>query len=299
MNIMFFESKIISCIQKPLMGNEECSVKFRCEFDCDFDYGQKKYLHIDAYISMRQLDLAVRSSFSVDRPEVTDFDTIFVEEDVKWAVHFAFSNLEFELLNAVDELEIKDPDMVSIDTHKLSDTYAGQLIEQYKTHIKVENEANWTLISTGSVSFDYGVHQINIVLQMTFIILDDIFWENNRFRVEKNKEAFENVIPWVKYETLKNKCLKIVNEDVYLSVYELVFFMICMDCAGKVLATVDRECFQPGFELKNVTDQACSDFLKFSSDLFANIKSQFKEMNVRIENLNRLLPWQDIIKLRW
>jgi hypothetical protein len=127
----------------------------------------------------------------------------------------------------------------------------ANIINLYFTYRRHDDIANEYLINNNGSIWTRRTKTI-ILLQCTFIILDAFLNDYTDFDNGHNRKAFEKVLPFTKYLTLKFKCREIESKKVKLSFLENIFFLQCVDCALKLLLGDKADILVPQVEKRGM-----------------------------------------------
>ena len=137
---------------------------------------------------------------------------------------------------------------------------------------------------------------IHITMNAVFITLDEILFNNQRFNLLSNRKTFFDVVPELRFYTLKEKCLEIANHDVEISVVNMGAFLNCVDCAMQMLLGDKGDYLIPVLEHYNITKEYQKDFFQSVTSLFTTYNEKGKSIDPGYSFANHRKEWNSLIQ---
>ena len=134
-----------------------------------------------------------------------------------------------------------------------------------------------------------------IPIDITFMILNDVFYNNKKFNRKKNLENFTKVVPEPIYHTVRMKAMKIVSEEVNLSMYHTSYFLICLDCALQLILGEAEQELLTSLHSKGLTIENRDIFIKEGSYILNYFHEALRKKNSRVSNLENRYDWNRLI----
>lgn len=239
-----------------------------------FDYvtlpDNKWEFYSDISVKLPQVAaVMVRSQYSV-YSEDFEWDHLFSLENLRPIISNALMNalVEFRLLciqNEVDlspEMREKDPEVTS----EMIEGVCGNIVDEYLSHRKrydIANEAALKEIELRCPSSN----ATNITLNLTFLVMEQILFNNTRFNRRHNREIFFPVVPEMKFYSLRMKCIQIGKHEVAMTAEDVHYFLICMDCALQTVLGDKGDRVIPVLEERGANDAVQQIWFKSATDL--------------------------------
>ena len=211
----------------------------------------------------------IRSQYSV-HSEDFEWDHLFIVENVKPIITNSINNalLEFRnicienLVNLTPEMKEKDPEV----TEEMIEMVCNNMVEQYFTIRKpndIENGEAFTEIELKCPKAGFT----DVTLNLTFLIMEQILFNNIGFNRRHNREVFFRIVPEMKFYSLRMKCIQIGEHDVDLTIMDVHLFLICMDCALQMILGDKADSLIPVLEQRGVTNETQMLWFKSATDL--------------------------------
>jgi hypothetical protein len=164
------------------------------------------------------------------------------------------------------------------------------------THHRAKNDINnHVLLTTAGLQLTPGGNT-SLILKGTFIILDQILYENPAFNGEHNRNAIATYVPLPSYETVKWKCIQIDKQNVQLTWMDTMFLFLCLDCALQLLLGDHADTLTPGIEKFGMSELRRQEYITFSSEMLRVIKNQMKDKAFTILNLEDQIDWNRLMR---
>lgn len=134
-----------------------------------------------------------------------------------------------------------------------------------------------------------------IPIEITFMILQDVLYNNKKFNRKKNLENLIKAVPEPMYHTVRMKAMKIVSEEVNLSMYYTSYFLICLDCALQLMLGEAEQELLTSLHSKGLTIENRDIFIKEGSYILDYFREALREKNSRVTNLEIRYDWNRLI----
>lgn len=134
-----------------------------------------------------------------------------------------------------------------------------------------------------------------IPIDITFMILQDVFFNNKKFNRKKNLENFNKAVPEYLYHTVRMKAMKIVSEEVNLSMYYTSYFLICLDCALQLILGEAEQEIITSLHSKGLTIENRDIFIQGGSYILDYFRESLRKKNSRVINLENRYDWNQLI----
>jgi hypothetical protein len=223
-------------------------------------------------MTMRLPDVAsitIRSQFQI-LAEDFDWDLFFNEEILNPLIEAALNATTDSFKYFCQENNLILPGDMSKEGYKVGEEMVKRLckdlVTQYFNHRKfydIDNEIN---INKIALICPMGT-TMNISLNLTFLVMDEILFNNKNFNRKQNRDVFFEYVPEMKYNSLRMKCIQIGKHDVTLTGADEFFFMKCITCAVQMLVGDKSDFLIPVLEERNVTREVQGIFFKSASKL--------------------------------
>jgi len=205
-----------------------------------------------------------------------------ISEEFEWDNLFSVEIINAILSNAIDntirnltsfckqnlpELSIDITKEQTSITDETINVISKDVVDTYFNYRKMDDINNAPMLRTiGLVCPD--TNEMKNTLNLTFHILDQILFNNLSFQRLKNQDVFFDIVPMVKYHSLRLKCLQIQQQEVELSQVDVHFFLRCVDCAVQMLLGDKAEYLIRELAQHGVNDEIQSVFFKNTTRLF-------------------------------
>lgn len=238
------------------------------EFYCDISV---KLPHMAAVL--------VRSQYSI-YAEDFEWDHLFVVENLRVIISNAIMNglVQFRQMCIKSEVDLspemkeKDPEV----TDEMIEGVCGHIIDEYWTNRKPYDTTNAGALTEVELNCP-SASSANLTLNLTFLVMEQILFNNRRFNRLHNREVFFEVVPEMKFYSLRMKCIQIGKHDVALTVEDVHYFLICMDCALQMVLGDKGDRLIPVLEEHGVTDAAQQMWFKSASELLNICRASVEE----------------------
>ena len=130
-----------------------------------------------------------------------------------------------------------------------------------------------------------------ILLKCTFMVLDELFYNNKLFNRQHNLEVFADYVPEPKYFTIKMNCSEIDEHAVKLNYMDTILFYICVDCALQMFVGDKSDLLIAALEKNGLTKEIRKAFLKHGTAFFEQYQTKVLMPGVRIVNLEEKHDW--------
>lgn len=272
--------KIASSYDFEILKDNEC----RFYFDLNLRYPNKA-------------SLSARYSFKFEEEEF-DWDDFFTEGIIKEIIISCTPPTFDCFIETCKEQGVELPPDIERreeENEKLYNLLCNNIIKNYSHYrkpLEIANGPDANKISL--VCPKSGI--IHITMNAVFITLDEILFNNQQFNLLQNRKAFFNVVPELRFYTLKEKCLEIAEHDVEISVVNMVAFLNCVDCAMQMLLGEKADYLIPVLEKYNITKEYQKDFFQSATSLFASYNKNEKSVDPNYDFANHRIEWNSLIR---
>jgi hypothetical protein len=284
-----FDPEVINSNTEP----DQLSLLFSSNFDYEMLPLKKPRIYID--IGLKALPLAailVRTRFENESHDLywgDYFQVQVLEPCVKIAVDTCIKGFIEQC--AAHEINLKadikpGPHTVEKITHAI--------VEQYQNHRRTGDIANRKTINSPGLRATPG-KKTRLPMKITFMILDDVLFNNKKFNCRENLEQFTEVVPEPIYHTVKMKCIEIESGEVKLSLYHTAFFLVCLDCALQLILGDNESELLSSLHSQGLSNANREMFIAEGSQLLRDFKNQTKRAGVRIPFLEKRYNWNQLI----
>jgi hypothetical protein len=281
MVLLQFEKTIDLCENE---GNANIANNFDYEHIAPNNYN----IFIDINVKMYPIAIRTRTSFSIESDDVS-WDTLFVLKYITPMVDHALTNAYNSFVehfnNNCDDTINEIPVIESV-----TQMFSQGIISQYQTLRKNDDIKNAYLIKNTGLEIITGTSTI-LTIHPTFVILDEIVYNNPQFNRKQNRKTLFDVIPEPQYTTIKLHCLQILEKDVVLNYYDTIMFFQCLDCALQVLMGDKADKLQAVMHSNGFDSDAQAIFIKQGTTMFKQLRNTLKDSNARILNLETNYDW--------
>jgi len=253
---------------------ENVDVDTQFKLGCLFDYAtfpdNKWEFYCDVFVKLPHVAaVMIRSQYKVYSADF-EWDNLFIVENIKPVLTDSITNalIDFKdicIENSValtTEIIQTNPELPD----EMIDLVCKNSVDEYLTHRKPNDIVNSQALKEIELRCPMSLH-INITLNLTFLVMEQILFNNNGFNRRQNQEVFFKIVPEVKFYTLRMKCIQIGQHQVDLTVMDVHFFLICLDCAIQIVLGDKGDSLIPVLEQRGVTDEIQKVWFKSATDL--------------------------------
>jgi len=238
----------------------------------DYEISPNKEWHFYHYLGMRLPHLArvmVRMDYLITGEEPS-WSTLFDYNNIQAVVALSIDRTleafkEFCKLNNVDlspQFKI-EPDVLK----EMEATLSQGMVDTYINHRRCHDIECFEAENTIALQCPQS-DKIRITLLVSFMVIDEILFNNIGFKRIHNRDVFYEKVPECRYYTLKMKCLQISNHPVDLTSLDVQLFLVIVDCSIQMLLGDKSDFLLPALEKRGVTDEVRSLFFKSTTELF-------------------------------
>jgi hypothetical protein len=168
------------------------------------------------------------------------------------------------------------------------------IIERYHKYGKTNYILNQKVSMTWGFKFIQDV-RTQIILKLTFMILDDVLYFNKNFNRKENRKQFKDCVPESKYHTVKMKCKEIDNQEVTLSWYYTFYFLNCLDCALQLMLGDHEQKLLASLGPKGLTDQNRDFLIREGAKILDDFNNDFKNTGKVTIDVDKKYDWNRLI----
>jgi hypothetical protein len=214
--------------------------------------------------------LTLRSTYLIE-VEKFQWEQLFTVENILPILKVSVENTIIELIelckiNSIDQTEMLNLDSLMPEHDQLL-LMSQDMVNDYSTERVMFTKNNAEALNTLVLKCPMK-SQLDLTFNYTFLILDEILFNNLHFKRSMNRETFFKVVPEMKYNSLKLKCLQIREREVALNDMDFFFLIKCMDCAVQLLLGNNADYLIPISEERGVTAEVRSFYFKSVTELF-------------------------------
>jgi hypothetical protein len=238
--------------------------------------------------------VTIRSQFKIVAEDF-DWDLFFDVDILNQIIAVALESTTTAFKDICKENAVVLPPEMTKEEYKADEKMTKQLckdlVSQYFNNRKLYDIANEKQLKNIGLTCPMG-NTMNISLNITFLVMDEILFNNKNFNRRHNRDAFFKYVPEMKYNSLRMKCIQIGQHDVQLTEMDVHFFLKCIDCAVHMLVGDKCDFLIPVLEQRNVTREVQGIFFKSAGKLFAIYNDMPAEKDYKEEKIE----WDKLIK---
>lgn len=266
----------------------------------NFDYetlpGNRREFYSDLTMRMPNVaSITIRSQFQIVAEDF-DWDLFFAEDILYPLIEAALNSTTNSFKSICQNNHLQLPTLMLEEGYTVGEEMVKQLckgiVDQYFNNRRQYNIENKEAIETIALECPMGT-TMNISLNVTFMLLDEILFNNKHFKKKQNRAIFFTYVPEMKYNTLRMKCIQIGKHDVKLTQMDVYFFLKCIDCAVQMLVGDKSDYLIAGVDPQNITPKIQHVLFKSASELFAIYNNNPKDKNSLNEEK---LEWNKLIQ---
>jgi len=255
-------------------NGENVDVDTQFKICCLFDYAtlpDKRWeFYCDVFVKLPHVAvLMIRSQYKVDSVDFK-WDNLFVVENMKLIMTNSIYNALFEFKDICLENSIAlAPEIIEKEPEvpiELIDLVCENVVDEYLTHRKPNDIVNNLALKEIELRCPMS-EPVNITLNLTFLVMEQVLFNNRSFNRKQNQDIFFKIVPEVKFYTLRMKCIQIGQHEVELTVMDLHFLLICMDCAIQMVLGDKGDFLIPVLEERGVTNEIQTVWFKSATEL--------------------------------
>jgi len=253
-----------------------------------------RHIYIDIDLTMLPFgSILVRSEFEFAQ-NGEQWDDLFTKEYVYPMVRLAFTESASTFYEQYELSQNKKANEIQI-FDEVVHVIGNDIIEQYNTNRKPHDLEN------AEIKKAFGLECIQstptfVTIQGTFLIIDELIYNNPLFNRKHNRAALGHYIHESKYNTLKMKCLEITEHPVTLSYYDAIFFYICVECALQMLLGDKGDLMTDSLDAKGMVTEVRGLFIRHGSLLFDKLHQNISKTNASISDLETNRDWDNLFK---
>lgn len=227
----------------------------------------------------------IRSQYKL-YSENFEWDHLFIVENVKVIVSDAITNalIEFKRI-CIENSVALSPEMIEKDPEvpdQMIDMVCENIVQQYFENNKPFDMANGVALTQVEIKCPSS-QSVSITLNLTFLVMEQILFNNLGFNRRHNREVFFEVVPEMKFYSLRMKCIQIDKHEVEFTPVDLHYFLICMDCALQMILGDKADLLIPVLEERGATDEVQKIWFKSASDLLNVCRESVEDSIARKE----------------
>ena len=239
----------------------------------DYEILPNKEWHFYHYLGMRLPHLArvvIRLNYQM-KGEDPAWSTLFTFENIQELVllsieHTVLSFKDFCKTNSVDLIPTFKIDAEELEEMKV--VLSKGMVETYNTNRKYHDLNCFEAENTIALHCPQSAH-VNITLHCSFMIIDEILYNNLAFKRSYNRSVFYNYVPECRYYTLKMKCIQIAQHPVALSSLDVQLFLVLLDCSLQILLGDKADFLIAVLEERGVSSNHRKMYFKSATELFS------------------------------
>jgi len=253
-----------------------------------------RHIYIDIELTMLPFGaILVRSEFEFE-PNGELWDDLFTMKFIHPMVDLAFRETTFTFNEQYELEQKKKPDEILVYDEIIS-VISKDIVNQYNNSRKPHDLENADLKKAFGLECLQSTATF-ITIQGTFMIIDELIYNNPLFNRKHNRAALGRFIHESKYNTLKMKCLEITEHPVNLSFYDAIFFYICVDCALQMLVDDKGDLMSDSLEANGMVQKVRAVFIRHGIELCDKLHESLSRTNSTISNLEVERDWNNLFE---
>ncbi len=278
--------------EKSLLTDDEYDIKVGVfpYFDYEIATTGQWLVHIDIDIDfVTKAKTRVRTSYEVS----CSFEQLFTHDVLNL---FYEKAIELSIAGFNDRYQKLDAAYEPLNAEVFSEhipRFADDTIKQFIT--RKENDTFFLSKEINLIKIPKNDF-FRFIITATFVIMDEVLYNNKSFNLQHNQEVFHAVIPSAHYYTIRFNCLDILEEDVTLVMSHNIAFHIFVDFAIQMLLDRHLDTLMPGFLARGFNTEQQQKFIKFATQFLDESRKHQKEMEIEFGNLDERYDWNAMIK---
>lgn len=275
---------------------ENPAVDFSGNFDYELSAKGTRCVYIDIEIRMIPVGaILVRSDFEFESNGGGSFwDELFTIDFIYPMVNLALHESVAAFEDQCEQLQIKLPFEIPFSSDIVS-LIGKNIVDQYLKYRKPDDIQNAFFKNTIGLECTQG-NATFVTIQATFLIIDELIYNNPLFNRKHNKAVLSMYIPESKYNTIKMNCLEIVDHPVKLYFYDTILFYTCVDCALQMLLGDKSDLLINALEENGMVKEFRDAYFKHGTELFNQLHKNLSKSHARITNLEEQHDWNKLFK---
>jgi hypothetical protein len=264
-------------------------------YDYEMLPGNKPRIHFD--IGVRVFTAAAISVRTQIESECNEYDwNVYFRKDViEFWIRIALRNCTEEFRKQCNARNIKINTSLKPEPELVRDIVNG-VYQNYLDFRSKDDITNKKGIESPGLILQPDRIKTIIPIDITFMILQDVFYYNKNFNRKKNLENFDKAVPEYLYHTVRMKAMKIVSEEVNLSMYYTTYFLICLDCALQLILGEAEQELLTSLQSKGLTLENRDIFIKEGSNILNYFLEALREKNSSVNKLEEKHDWNRLIR---
>ncbi len=259
-------------------------------FDIEKPSKQKWILHIDFEINIIPIaKIKVRTSFKVSCSEEALLDSNIFEK----LNELSIEGTERGFFEQCKAHNIVTNFTALMDAEEMAANLKNTMIVQF--YERKKDNYSKSIKDSGTLDISPGLNTL-LIIQGTFIVLDNVLHSNKLFNLKHNQKVFHEVVPEPIYYTIKLICLELNEKKIKLNFMHAILFQICLDCALQLLLNQHAKTLQPAFIAVDFTLDKQNKFIEYGSDMLRQFRNEIKTSGSRVTNLEIRYDWNTLIK---
>lgn len=268
------------------------------DFCGNFDYESLptdiRHVYIDIEMKMMPKGgVMVRSDFEFETKEFS-CDDIFTVGFIHPMVSLSILECITAFEEQCEQFQITIPYKIPL-SDEVASSICDEIVANYVNYRKPHDIENAYLMSTVGIE----CKQCNatfVIIQGTFLIIDEMIYNNPQFDRKHNLEVLINSVPEQKYITIRMNCMKIVKHPIKLSLYDSILFYTCVDCALQMLLGDKSDLLINSLEANGMTKPVRDAFFKYGTDFFNRLRETAFNSDESITNLDEKQDWNKLLR---
>lgn len=276
-----------------LAGNSEnTTATLVLEYDYEKISGSRWIFYV--YTTLRVAEIAsmvISSKFSVKASE----NRLFNAQVLTAPAQFAINSVVSSFLARCREQGLECPELTNHTFDAFADQFGLQATENYFNFRKKDDLDNKSTMSIEALTISPG-SDTNLAILGTFQIIDQVFFINTHFDTAHNLELLSDIIPKVKYYSLRQKSLEIQKKELQYNLMENIFLILLMEAALQLVLGDHLPYFEQALADKGMTGESINEYISYTSGMVTAIKNNFASSGTVITNLQTPCDWNSRVK---
>lgn len=290
--------EIYHSLHPEVINSDYDGVHTTADFFGNFDYeslpADIRHIYID--IEMKLLPVGgimVRSDFEIEKKEFS-CDDIFTFPYIYKMVDLAAQ----ECIATFKELCEQSKTAISFEIPMSEEVLSGishEIIKHYFNFRKPFDTTNADLLNTVGLNCKPSGATCTVI-QGTFLIIDELIYNNPHFDCKHNLSVFTKSIAEQRYNTIKMIAMEIVQHPVKLCLYDAFLFYKCVDCAMQILLSNKSDLLIPALDAVGMTKEIRDLFFKHGASFFNQLQNTNINLNKDETDLNKKHDWDKLFR---
>lgn len=288
--LQFRSTDLVWFIPTETEPDDSKPTSFKLVYDYETNIKTKRsylyfYIEIDTYIATLQS----RVVFEYKKRNGSS-EYIFTLDYILSSLSLAFSKAGQMMREKCGPYAEREGFLPDLSNERL-EAMAQRIVNEYHQLRKEEDVYNARAQETMLLECIYD-HPYSNVIQLSIIIIDEILYLNPGFNREHNRKEFFDRVPFQKYMTLRQKCYAMEQHALALSIFEGIYFFICLDCALQVIVGDKSEVVSRSLEEnQGIDDEIRKLYIQYGSEMIDQLKKALPAVGIKLPDLEEDYNW--------